>query len=368
MGLGRRRDHLRPGFTTGTAAAAATKAALMILTGRKPPDQVYVPFLSEGGVSVAVHRICREGPDRAAATVIKDAGDDPDVTHGAEIGARVAMSDLVSGQNGSIRILGGPGVGRVTLPGLEIAPGEPAINPGPRRMIFQAVADVLQDELDRRRVEVEIFVPDGEALAARTLNRRLGIVGGISILGTSGIVRPMSHEAYTATIAAAMKVARAEGIDRLVLTTGRRSERFAQLLWPERSRRAFVQIGDFFAFSLETAAGLGIRCIDLAVFFGKAVKMAEGLAHTHARSAPLALTNLGDWTLESTGHHNLARAVGQANTARQALDLILPDHPQVLDAVAGRMITAARHFGGKALSVEAMILNYDGTVLFGKTP
>ena len=300
-------------------------------------------------------------------TVIKDAGDDPDVTHGAEIGARVRLEPRTPGAGGGLQICGGVGVGRITLPGLEIPPGQAAINPGPRRMIDQAVSDVLGADRERFRVWVEIFVPHGEAIATRTLNARLGILGGISILGTTGRVRPMSHEAYTATIAAAMHVARAEGLRRLVLTTGRRSERFAQALWPAASPRAFVQIGDYFGFSLETAASLDMGAVNLAVFFGKAVKMAQDIAQTHARATPMALSALAEWTRTATGDADLARAVGGANTARQALDRIMPRHRAVVDVVGRRVIAAARRMAAKKLAVGAVIFDFNGLPIFQET-
>ena len=157
--------------------------------------------------------------------------------------------------------------GVVTKPGLEIAVGRPAINPGPQRMIREAVTRVLTEHGLSGRVEVEVFVPEGEALARKTLNARLGIVGGISILGTTGIVRPMSHEAYTATIRAGLSVAQAVGLKRAVLTTGRRSERYAQLRWPRLPEEAFVQIGDYFAAAMQMAADQAFESVMLAVFF-----------------------------------------------------------------------------------------------------
>ena len=335
-----------------------------MLTHGNAPETVYVPFLTTGGVDVAVHTARRDGSNTAVCTVIKNAGDDPDATDRAEIGARVELADAGPDEAGRIEIQGGTGVGRITLPGLEIPPGQPAINPGPRRMIRQAVAEVLDDGGRGHHVRVEVFVPEGEALAGRTLNARLGIVGGISILGTTGIVRPMSHEAYTATIRAAMSVARAEGLGRLALTTGRRSERHAQSLWPSRSERAFIQIGDFFGFSIETAVAKGIEAVDLAVFFGKAVKMAQGVAHTHASAAPMTLTALAGWTLEVTGDRQLAAAVGTANTARHAFDLIMPARGQVATRVGRLMIDAARRMSGGRLRVGGVLFDYQGGVIF----
>ena len=286
--MGKRARTLRSGFTTGTAAAAAAKGAVLRLVLGRTPAAVEVELLTGARLRIPLHS-CRLDPDGSAAcTVVKDAGDDPDVTHGAEIGARVR---LLPGSG--VRISGGPGVGRVTKPGLDVPPGEPAINPGPRRMITAAVGEALHDHGRAQAVEIEVFVPAGEEIARRTLNARLGILGGISILGTTGIVRPLSHEAFTATIRAALSVAAAAGAARAVLTTGRRSERFAQALWPELPPEAFVQIGDYFENGLATAAALGLGRVTVAAFFGKAVKMAQGAAHTHAGRVELTLDATG---------------------------------------------------------------------------
>ena len=167
-------------------------------------------------------------------------------------------------------------------------------------MIVQAIKDVL-DELPAMQVEticVEVFVPRGKFLAEKTLNARLGIIGGISILGTTGVVRPMSHEAYETTIASSLSVARAGSCTQVVLTTGRRSERFAQDAIRNLPEIAFIQIGDFFKISLEAAVQKGVSTITLAVLFGKAVKMAQGFAHTHAAKSDLSLTVLSEWAME----------------------------------------------------------------------
>jgi len=358
---------LRSGFTTGTAAAAATKAALKTLLGEVPPTSVYVPFLSAGGVEVPVHRIERHGPQAASCTVIKDAGDDPDVTHRAEIGSRVTIDSVTAERVADcpIAIVGGEGVGKVTKPGLEVPPGEAAINAGPRRMIEDAVRGVLEQQGRRVAVHVEIFVPEGRRLALKTLNARLGIVDGISILGTTGIVRPLSHEAYTATIHAALSVAAATGQPLAILTTGRRSERFAQTLFAAVDETAFVQIGDHFQFALQTAAALSIPSVMVAVFFGKALKMAQGFPHTHAAKASLVLTALAAWTRELTGDARLGDAVAKANTAREAFAHLCPDHPEVIAVVGRAIVRHARLFAsGSALAVDCMLLDYEGRPVY----
>ena len=359
---------LRTGFTTGTAAAAATKGALkMILEGRKPTC-VRIRLLTGDDITISIHSCRLSGKGTAICTVIKDAGDDPDVTDKAEIGARVSIKDVSGGPQGSkkptITIHGGEGVGRVTKPGLEVPPGGPAINPGPVKMITRAVHDVLEHQGQVGTVATEIFVPAGEKLAKNTLNAKLGILGGISILGTTGIVRPMSHDAFAATIRLALSVARAAGLDHVVMTTGRRSERFSQLLWPAMAEEAFVQIGDFFKLSLEAGAELSFARVTLAVFFGKALKMAQGVPHTHAAKASLSLDRLATWAREISGNQKLAQQISAANTARHALDVIGPDYPGIMAYVGQQIVTSAHRFAGSGIHIQSIIFDYSGNVAF----
>jgi cobalt-precorrin-5B (C1)-methyltransferase len=361
----KKKKRLRTGFTTGTAAAAAVKAALVFLRDHQPPSSVHIDFLTDGGVTIPIQRAKRISAKRALCTVIKDAGDDPDVTHRAEIGAEVELAgrDSILDSLGRIHIEGGRGVGIVTKPGLEMPPGEPAINPGPRRMIAAAVDAVLAEKRQAYDVRVRIFVPEGEALARKTLNARLGILGGISILGTTGIVRPMSHAAYTATIRSALSVAAASRGNTVVLTTGRRSERFAQRYMPERREEHFVQIGDYFRFAMETAAEMAFTSVCITVFFGKALKMAQGIPHTHAAKATLVLDRLAEWTRVSTGDDRLANQVRAANTARQAFNLLTPLNRSVIQAVGARIVEAATAFAGGRLGVRSIIFDYNGEVV-----
>jgi len=360
--MGRKR--LRTGFTTGTAAAAAAKSAVQSLLEGRSPAEVSVALLTGDRMRIPVHS-CRKTEDGAACTVIKDAGDDPDVTHGAEIGASVRLHAPAGPEAGppEVIIAGGGGVGRITKPGLELPPGEPAINPGPRRMIAQAVAEALAAHgAKRTTVTVEIFVPRGEEIARKTLNARLGIVGGISILGTTGIVRPMSHDAFTATIAAGLSVAKACGLDRVVLSTGRRSERAAQRLWPHWPVESFVQIGDFFQTSLELAARKGFAQVTLAVFFGKALRMALGAPHTHAARSELSLDALAEWAVERCRDQTLAENIRACNTAREAFALIAPACPALVGEVGRRVVAAAGRFAGPGVNIQSAIFDYEGQV------
>ncbi len=362
-----RNTRLRTGFTTGAAAAAATKGALYLLLQGQAPDSVRIDFIGGGHRDIRIFS-CRggEGGSPAVATVIKDAGDDPDVTNRAEIGAWVTIDR--AGAPG-IHISGGRGVGRVTKPGLEIPPGQAAITAGPRRMITTAVEQVLDEtETPAMTINVEIFIPEGERLAGKTLNARLGVVGGLSVLGTTGLVRPMSHEAYTATIGSALSVARAGGVGRVFLTTGRRSERFAQQHWPGEPEEAFVQIGDFFQWSLQKASAMKFTEMVLTVFFGKALKMASGLPHTHAGKADMRLNQLSQWTQEITGDRELAETVKSANTARQAFYCLRADYPAVIARVGEEIVAVAKNFAKAGVNrraiIRVVIFDFDGQIAF----
>ena len=297
--------------------------------------------------------------------MVKDAGDDPDATHGAEIGARVWFSE--AGSRETLILRGGEGVGRVTKPGLSVAVGEPAINPVPRRMLLNNLATVWQESgADRsRRLAVEIFVPRGEEIARHTLNPRLGILGGISILGTTGLVRPFSHDAYRATIAAALKVARAVGLKSAVLTTGGKSEEYLRGVIPRLPEEAFVQMGDYVRFALKAAAGLGFTHLTVGAFFGKAVKIAQGFGHTHASRGLANFRELARWIREITGNPLLAQAVARANTAREVLEILPATQSQaVIGEVGSRMLTALRQHAGPGLGLAVVILDFDGLPRF----
>lgn len=360
----RPRKELRGGFSTGTAAAAAAKGALYELLGQRCPDQVEVPLPGGGGLAVALYRHVLKG-DQGEAVVIKDAGDDPDVTNGAEIGARVQRLEDV--ENESIYIFGGEGVGRVTKPGLAVPVGESAINPVPRRMIKKALRQVW-DEVGPGgplRLSVEIFVPRGEELARHTLNPRLGIVGGISILGTTGLVKPFSHQAYRATIAASLRVARAAKRKHLAFSTGGKSEGFLKRLLPELPDEAFIQMGDYVRFALKVAGSMGFGEITVGAFFGKALKMAQGFGHTHASRGLADLKELGRWTLDLTADAILAQEVAKSNTARQALEIISKARAgQVVAQVGERMLAALRDYAGAKPNLTALIFDFDGAALW----
>ena len=354
---------LKQGFTTGAAAAASVKAALLSLVTSPVPIAVDIAFLTGEKKRIPIKQILKISDTCCQASVIKDAGDDPDITHKAEIGAKVILSPA---REFRVIIKGGKGVGRVTKPGLEVEVGEPAINSGPRQMIQNVVEEIRdQYNLPGREVTIEVFVPKGELLAKKTLNARLGILGGISILGTTGIVKPLSHDAYIATIRSSISVATAKSIDTLVFTTGRRSERFAMGLFPDFFEEAFIQTGDFFKAGIDEALNKTFcQKIIYTVFFGKAVKMSLGFEHTHAAKSDLTLNTLAHWAREITGDERLFCDIKEANTARHAFSYIFPDYPELLTFVGKKIQKNAGKFARGQIQIRLIILDFEGKKAF----
>ncbi|NLX19326.1 MAG: cobalt-precorrin-5B (C(1))-methyltransferase [Desulfobulbus sp.] len=359
MGSAGRKRPLRSGYTTGACAAAAAKAAVLGLLGEQELSGVEIPFPDGSRHSFALCRMS-SGAQSTFATVVKDAGDDPDVTNGAEIGARVRWLEETC--SAPVVFVNGPGVGVVTKPGLPVPVGQPAINPVPRQMILAAVAEALAgSDQKHRSLEVEIFVRDGEILAEKTLNRRLGVIGGLSILGTTGIVRPVSAKAWTDTIEASMQVARAAGLDDVILATGRTSETAVQRLL-ELPEEAQVMMGDYLLYSLQAANRHGFSRIHLAAMWAKLVKAALAVPQTHVRNGALdtrhtaeLLTRLG---LEKTSADELRHA----NTTREIYDrLKAQGRDDLIAAVCAQAKVQAEQWSG--LPVHIYLVTSDQGVV-----
>ncbi len=297
---------LRSGFTTGACATAASKAALLVLLDRPVGESVEVVFPDGEILPLPVSRVSREG-NSAAAMVVKDAGDDPDVTNGREIHARVAFSD-----EPGIHFLQGEGVGRVTLPGLGLPIGGPAINRVPRRMMEQNLSALYDGGLD-----VTISVPGGRELARHTFNPKLGIVDGISIIGTSGIVRPFSNEAFVDAIRREIEVAVAVGSERLVINSGAKSEAFLKARYPGLPPQAFVHYGNFIGETLKIADELQIQRVTMGIMLGKAVKLAEGHLDTHSKSVVMNKQFLKEVASEAGCSPAAASAIDGLTLARE---------------------------------------------------
>jgi cobalt-precorrin-5B (C1)-methyltransferase len=350
---------LRRGWTTGTCATAAAKAACLLLRDGDPPATVEVP-LPRGAERprFAVER-CEHDGEGAVAVVVKDAGDDPDVTHGAHLTARVR---LVADPGLDLR--GGDGVGVVTKPGLGLEVGGPAINAGPRGQIRAAVSEVF--DLAATGVVVEISVPGGEKMGRRTSNPRLGIVGGISILGTTGIVRPFSTAAWRASVGQAIDVMDAQGESTVVLTTGGRSERAARRLLPELPEVCFVEVGDFTGYALKRARSLGFeRCVFVGMA-GKLSKLAAGVLMTHWTRSKVDPAFLAEVTLEAGGDAALAAAVAESNTARHAYELWAEAGlDAACDLLCARVAANLAAYVDDALVVDAVMVDFAGAAVVG---
>lgn len=339
-GLRRQVEQLLPefypqhtGLTTGTCATAATVAAVWKALDDNTPDTFPV-LLPDGEILTIPARpteriLSVDGKTVvASAFTVKDAGDDPDITNGMTIETRVTLhlsSAATSTTPLSIHIDGGCGVGRVTLPGLGIEVGQAAINATPRRMIENSIRHLLHSlpmKANPVSIDVLISVPGGEEIARRTFNPRLGIEGGISIIGTSGIVKPFSTDAFIRSIAKSMEVARATGSPRVVINSGAKSERFVRAYYPELPPQAFVHYGNFIGETLKLADSLKLPRITLGVMIGKAVKLAEGHLDTHSRQVTMNRNFIISMAREAGCGEDVCTRIDGITLARELWDLI----------------------------------------------
>ncbi|MGH4023277.1 MAG: cobalt-precorrin-5B (C(1))-methyltransferase [Pseudonocardiaceae bacterium] len=353
---------LRTGFTTGACSAAAAKAAVTALrTGAQVPT-VDIPFPSGGRHTFPVHSLqTRAG--QATAVVVKDAGDVPDVTHGARLTATVAWRG-----DGDVVLHGGEGVGVVTRAGLGLPVGQPAINPVPRRMITEAVREASGG----RGVDVTLSVPGGERMARKTTNRRLGIEGGISILGTTGIVRPFSTASWRASVEQAVAVMAAQQVPTLVLATGGRTERGAMRLLPHLPPVAFVEVGDFTGAALRRAVEHGLSEVVFVGMIGKLTKLASGLLMTHYTRSQVDTGLLADITAAHGGSPEVVAEIRTAPTARRAYELWVDGGllRACGDDVCARVSDTLRRFSaeaGRVLSTKAAMVDFTGQQVVAAT-
>ncbi|MGR3463216.1 cobalt-precorrin-5B (C(1))-methyltransferase [Limimaricola sp.] len=339
---------LRRGWTTGACAAAATRAALLRLWGGDWPDRVSIVLpRGERPVFEVAHRA--EGPGWAEAGIVKDAGDDPDVTHGALIVARVRAG------TGGVTFRAGEGVGTVTKPGLPITPGEPAINPVPRAMMEEVVAEIAADLARAPDVEITLAVPGGAALAERTWNPRLGITGGLSILGTTGIVRPFSCAAWIASIHRGVDVARAAGLDHVAGCTGATSERVVQALHALPDH-AMLDMGDFAGGLLKYLAKHPVPRVTIGGGIGKISKLAQGAVDLHSARSQVDFSALADLA----GVPDIAGANTALEASRMAPDL----GQRVAEAALARL--AARYGiarDGSRIGFDVVVIDRAGAIL-----
>jgi cobalt-precorrin-5B (C1)-methyltransferase len=342
-----RRKGLRTGWTTGTCASAAAKAAATaLLSGTVPtPVEVALP----GGERVGFDAE-QTGPSEAV--VVKDAGDDPDCTDGARITARVEPLATSS----STVLLAGTGVGTITKPGLGLPVGAPAINPVPRRMILAALSEVTE-----LPVSVTFSVPGGEEMAARTSNTRLGILGGISILGTTGIVRPFSTAAYRASVVQQIDVASAQGERTVVLSTGSRSEQAALRLLPHLDPVCFVEVGDFSGIALRRAAGAGVERVVVVAMAGKITKLAAGVMMTHFHRSKVDNQLMSDVARRAGAPSGVLAAATATATARHFFEACMQEgHLGSLTVLCELAKGACEAHAGGRLEVAVWMVDFEG--------
>ena len=356
---------LRSGFTTGACATAASRAALLSLLGRKVGEKVSITFPDGEVLALPVAEV-KVSDGQASAAVIKDAGDDPDVTGGMAIVATVRFA-----AGPGIRLLRGEGVGVVTLPGLGLPVGGPAINRVPRQMITETLSELYDGGL-----EVEISVPGGREIALRTFNPKVGVVDGISIIGTSGVVRPFSHEAFVDAIRKEVEVfvaccqndsSQPGGSDScqrccevpLVLNSGARSEAFLKARYVDLPPQAFVHYGNYIGDTLRVAGECGVRSVVIGVMIGKAVKLAEGHLDTHSRVVTVNHEFLQSLAREAGCSDEALLALGRMSLAREIWTLPEPDLSLMLRAVHERCLAVCRAAFAEG-SLKLLLISEDG--------
>lgn len=358
MSAGRPKDKLRTGFTTGASAAAASKSALLAIINQKKIDSVEVLLPKEKRITIKITN-CQFDSTSARCSVIKDGGDDPDVTHGAEIIASLCLTDRV----GQIEIDGGRGVGRVTKPGLGLEIGSAAINPTPKKIIIENLTLSGRDILVKNGISVIISVPKGEEIATKTDNPRLGILGGISILGTTGIVIPYSTASFAASIRQSLDVAIAMKNDTVVLTTGGRSEEFSRKQF-DLPDHCFVQMGDFSGYTIQQCAKKGIRKAHVAGFIGKLAKMAAGVKQTHVKGSKVDMDFLAKIAGALTTEQATLDKIRKANTARHVQEIIVESGIKgFFTALCAEVYKQMRQHSEDKVELDIILFNFDGKIL-----
>lgn len=356
----------RTGFTTGACAAAAARAAVLGLAGGDVPDEIESLLPNGSRVRFAV----QDGRVDAAAglahaMVIKFAGDDPDCTDGAHLTVDLR---LLPDQAGVVDYVAGDGVGTVTMRGLGLEVGGPAINPVPRRNIADNLREAAPDLLARHGIEVTISVPDGQVMARKTTNARLGILGGISILGTTGIVKPYSTAAWRASVVQGVQVAATTGHGVVALTTGGRTETFAiaalRAERPELPSACFVQMGDFLRYALDEAVAQGIGLVVLAVMVGKLTKIAQGETITHANRSEVDTDLVAEIGRRIGASAEDCAAMASAETARFGAELMVERglgdafHAALAQAAIDTLTAPDRY--GRAFQLRVLVTDFSG--------
>ena len=349
---------LRTGYTTGSCATASSKAGILSIINQKKIEKIDILLPKGSDLEIKINS-CEFTKDSAKCSVIKDGGDDPDVTHGAEIFVDVQLTNNI----GEIDIDGGEGVGRVTKPGLGLEIGSAAINPTPKKMIVENVREVGEELLKKNGVSIKVSVPKGKELGPKTDNPRIGIMGGISILGTSGIVIPYSTASFAAAIRQQISVVNTMNDDNVVLTTGGRSEDYARKII-ELPDHSFIQMGDFSGYTIKQCAKQGLKKAYVAGFIGKLAKMAAGVKQTHVKGGKVDMKFLSELAKRCDANSDTIAKILGANTARNVQEIIMEDKVEgFFDEVTKETYNQMRQHSEEKIPVEVILFDFDGEVL-----
>jgi len=351
-----KKQPLRSGLTTGTCATACCVAASELLFAGQAPRRVSVTLPKGREVSLDIQS-CEVVGDAVRAATIKDAGDDPDVTHGATVFVELRRA----GESG-VRFRAGPGVGTVTRPGLALAVGEPAINETPRRMMREHLERQAQRFGYAGGFEVSVGVVDGEALAQKTMNPRLGILGGLSILGTTGIVRPYSCAAWIASIHQGIDVAGANGIDHIAATTGNTSEAAIKAHYG-MDEIALIEMGDFAGAVLKHLKKVPIDRLSICGGFGKLTKLANGHMDLNSRASSIDFTQMAELARQLGADDALVEKILAANTSMEVLEICRAARIDIADLICARARAAAARVVPPQVDVEIWAIDRNGAFI-----
>lgn len=342
---------LRGGYTTGASAAAGVKAALIYFVHKKISESVEITALDGTILKIPIEKIFVDG-EKISVEVIKNSGDDPDITNSAKI---ITTTKIIAGDE--IIFRAGLGVGKITKAGLQLAIGEPAINPGPRRLIKNVAA-----EFNIRGLEVEISIPAGVELAKKTLNPILGVEGGLSIIGSTGVLRPMSEEAFKNSLIPQIDVAIAAGHKNLIFVPGKIGETVAKKIFSDSA--AIIQTSNFIGFMLEAAADKNVEKIILCGHIGKLIKIAAGNFHTHNRISDARLETLAAYSAAEGLPSSEVQKILSATTVEEATAIISANKlERVYNKIAARASYRAERFVFNKISVGTILIDYAGNIL-----
>ncbi len=356
-----KKGKLRTGYTTGTSATAAAKAALLSIINQTKIENVDIKLPKGDFIKIPIH-LCQFDKNGAKCSVIKDGGDDPDVTHGAEIVVELSFTDKIN----EIEIDGGEGVGIVTKPGLGLELNKAAINPVPKKMINENLREITDKHLVKKGIKVIISVPKGKELGPKTDNPRIGILNGISILGTSGIVIPFSTASYAASIRQNIDVAIAMGNYTVVLTTGGRSEDFAKKII-DLPEHCFVQMGDFSGYTIQQCARKEIKKAYVVGFIGKLAKMAAGVKQTHVKGSKVDMNFLAELAKKCNANEITIESIKKANTARHVSEIITENNVKgFFEEICNETYRHMRKHSEEKVTLDVILFDFDGNILARK--